>query len=171
MNPTRARLLDVLMQMGLHISVVQLEEIHGEMVGSLQVEGAKLKGVTIAGADSAALIDEIPVLAAIAPYTEQGIEVRDARELRVKESDRIAAVATNLRRMGAQVEEREDGLKIPGGQALRGAELDSFGDHRIAMAFAVAALRARGETLIRGAESAAISYPAFFETLEELVKA
>jgi 3-phosphoshikimate 1-carboxyvinyltransferase len=169
MNPTRARLLDVLMQMGLHISVTQLDEVHGEMVGSLQVQGAKFKGATIAGADSAALIDEIPVLAAIAPYTEQGIEVRDAKELRVKESDRIAAIATNLRLMGAQVEEREDGLKVPGGQALRGTELDSFGDHRIAMAFAVAALRAQGETLIRGAEAAAISYPAFFETLEALV--
>ncbi len=168
MNPTRARLLDILMQMGLHISVTQLEEIHGEMVGSLQIEGAKLKGTTIAGADSAALIDEIPVLAAIAPYTEQGIEVRDAKELRVKESDRISAVATNLRKMGAQVEEFEDGLKIPGGQSLRGAELDSFGDHRIAMAFAIAALRAVGETVIQGAESAAISYPAFFENLEEL---
>src|SRR5580658_7735756 len=170
MNPTRARLLDILMQIGLRISVTQLDEIHGELVGSLQVEGAGLKGATVAGADSAALIDEIPVLAAIAPYTEQGIEVRDAKELRVKESDRIAAVAANLRLMGAQVEEREDGLKIPGGQPLHGAELDSFGDHRIAMAFAVAALRAQGETLIRGAESAAISYPAFFQTLEEVTE-
>jgi 3-phosphoshikimate 1-carboxyvinyltransferase len=170
MNPTRARLLDILMQMGLRISVTQLDEIHGELVGSLQVEGARLKGTTIAGGDSAALIDEIPVLAAIAPFTEQGIEVRDAKELRVKESDRIAAVATNLRQMGAQVEELEDGLKIPGNQSLHGAELDSFGDHRIAMAFAVAALRAGGETLIRGAESAAISYPAFFQTLEELTE-
>ncbi len=168
MNPTRARLLDILMQMGLRISVTQLEEIHGEMVGALQVEGGKLKGAKIAGADSAALIDEIPVLAAIAPFTEQGLEVRDAKELRIKESDRISAVATNLRKMGAEVEEREDGLKIPGGQSLRGAELDSFGDHRIAMAFAVAALRADGETSIQGAEAAAISYPAFFERLEEL---
>jgi 3-phosphoshikimate 1-carboxyvinyltransferase len=136
----------------------------------LQAEGAGLKGITIVGGDSAVLIDEIPVLAAIAPFTEQGIEVRDARELRVKESDRITAVATNLRLMGAEVEEREDGLKIPGGQSLRGAELDSFGDHRIAMAFAVAALRAEGETLVRGAEAAAISYPAFFQTLEDLAQ-
>ena len=169
MNPTRARLLDILMHMGLHISVTQLEEIHGEMVGSLQIEGATLKGTTIAGADSAKLIDEIPVLAAIAPFTDQGIEVRDAKELRVKESDRISAVATNLRKMGAQVEEFEDGLKIPGRQTLHGAELDAFDDHRIAMAFAIAALRAEGETVIQGAESAAISYPAFFENLEELI--
>ena len=170
MNPTRARLLDILIEMGLRISVTQLEQIHGEIVGTLQVEGGALKGTTIAGADAAALIDEIPVLAAIAPYTEQGIEVRDAKELRVKESDRIAAAAANLRLMGAQVEEREDGLRIPGGQSLHGAELDSFGDHRIAMAFAVAGLRAKGETLIRGAESAAISYPAFFQVLEEITE-
>ena len=170
MNPTRARLLEILMQVGLRVSVTQLDQIHGEVVGTLQVEGGQLKGVTIAGADSAALIDELPVLAAIAPFSEQGIEIHDARELRVKESDRIAAVAENLRRMGAQVEENEDGLKIRGGQNLHGAELDSFSDHRIAMAFAVAALRARGEILIRGAESAAISYPAFFETLERVVE-
>src|SRR5271166_1941061 len=142
MNPTRARLLDILVQLGLRISVTQLDEIHGELVGTLQVEGGRLKGASIVGADTAAVIDEIPVLAAIAPYTEQGIEVRDAKELRVKESDRIASIATNLRAMGAEVEEREDGLKIPGAQTLRGAEIDSFGDHRIAMAFAVAALRA-----------------------------
>jgi 3-phosphoshikimate 1-carboxyvinyltransferase len=169
MNPTRARLLEMLLQMGLHISVVEMEEIHGETVGTIQVSGGKLSGAKIAASDAAALIDEIPVLAAIAPYTEQGIDVRDAKELRVKESDRIAAICTNLKLMGAIVEEREDGMTIPGGQTLRGAELDSFGDHRIAMAFAVAALRAQGETLIRGAEAAAISYPAFFETLEELV--
>jgi 3-phosphoshikimate 1-carboxyvinyltransferase len=170
MNPTRARLLDVLTQMGLQISVTQLEEIQGELVGTLQIEGAALSGATIAGTESAALIDEIPVLAAIAPYTEHGIEVRDAKELRVKESDRIAAVAGNLRLMGAHVEESEDGLKIPGGQNLHGAKLDSFDDHRIAMAFAVAALRAQGETLIENADAAAISYPAFFKSLEELVE-
>ena len=170
MNPTRARLLDILMQMGLRISVTSLDEIHGEVVGSLEIEGGALRGVTLAGGDSAALIDEIPVLAAIAPYTEQGIEVRDAKELRVKESDRVAAVATNLRLMGGEVEEREDGLKIPGGQTLHGAELDSFDDHRIAMAFAIAALRAESETLIRGAEAAGISYPAFFTTLEAITE-
>ncbi len=170
MNPTRARLLDMLMHMGLRIYVTELRSVYGELVGTLQVEGARLKGATIAGADTAALIDEIPVLAAIAPYTEQGIEVRDAKELRVKESDRIAAIAANLRAMGAAVEEREDGLKIPGGQSLHGAEIESFGDHRIAMAFSVAALRAQGETLIRDSECAAISYPAFFSALESLVE-
>jgi len=122
------------------------------------------------GADTAALIDEIPVLAALAPYTSEGIEIRDARELRVKESDRIRTVATNLSRMGARVEEFEDGLRIPGGQKLRGASLDSFGDHRIAMAFAVAALGAEGETEITGAEAAMISYPDFFSVLESLLE-
>ena len=170
MNPTRARLLDVLVQMGLRISVTQLEEVHGELVGTLQVEGGRLKGATITGSDTAALIDEIPVLAAIAPFTAEGVEIRDAKELRVKESDRIASIAANLRAMGAQVEEREDGLKIPGAQTLRAAEVQSFGDHRIAMAFSIAALRAEGETMIRGAECAAISYPGFFSALEELVE-
>ncbi|MBZ5598064.1 MAG: 3-phosphoshikimate 1-carboxyvinyltransferase [Acidobacteriia bacterium] len=170
LNPTRARLLDVLVAMGTHISVTQVEEQHGELVGTVQVEGGELGGTTISGADTAALIDEIPVLAAIAPYSREGIEIRDARELRVKESDRIAALAVNLRGMGAQVEEREDGLKIPGGQKLHGAEINSFGDHRIAMAFAVAALRATGETSIQKADAAVISYPGFFEALESAVK-
>ena len=170
MNPTRARLLDVLIQMGLHISVTQLEEIHGELVGTLQVEGARLKGASLAGSDTAALIDEIPVLAAIAPYTEQGIEVRDARELRVKESDRIASIAINLRAMGAKLDEREDGFRIAGEQELHGADLDSFGDHRIAMAFSIAALRASGETRIRDSHCAAISYPEFFSVLQGLIE-
>jgi 3-phosphoshikimate 1-carboxyvinyltransferase len=170
MNPTRARLLDILILMGVGISVTQLQEQYGELRGTVNVEGRGLKGATIAGADTAALIDEIPVLAAIAPYTEGGIEIRDARELRVKESDRIAAIATNLRAMGAQVEEREDGLRIPGRQKLRGAEVDSLGDHRIAMAFAVAALRAERETRIRGAEAAIISYPGFFDALESVAQ-
>ena len=170
MNPTRARLLEILISLGVGISITQMEEQHHELQGTVQVEGRLLRGLSLSGADTAALIDEIPVLAAIAPYTEQGIEIRDARELRVKESDRIAAVATNLRAMGAQVEEREDGLKIPGRQTLHGAEIDSFGDHRIAMAFAVAGLRAEGETRILRADAAVISYPAFFETLEGLLE-
>ncbi len=170
MNPTRARLLDILILLGVGISVTQLEEQHGELRGTVKAQGRGLGTVTITGADTAALIDEIPVLAAIAPYTAGGIEIRDARELRVKESDRIAAIATNLRAMGAEVEEREDGLKIPGNQKLRGADVDSLGDHRIAMAFAVAALRAEGETQIRGADAAVISYPGFFAALESVLQ-
>jgi len=170
MNPTRARLLDILIGLGVRISITQLEEQHGELVGSVRVEGHQLKSAEIGGADSAALMDEIPVLAAIAPFSEDGIRIRDARELRVKESDRIQTIVTNLRAMGATVEEHEDGLSVPGGQKLHGADLDSFGDHRIAMAFAIAALRAEGETRIRGAEAAVISFPAFFETLESLIQ-
>ncbi len=165
MNPTRARLLDILIQMGLKVSVAHLEQYQGELVGTIEARGSEWKGALIAGADTAALIDEIPVLAAVAPYTDGGLEVRDAKELRVKESDRIAAVAVNLRKMGAEVEERPEGMKIPGGQHLHGAELDSFGDHRIAMAFAVSALRAEGETTIQGADAAGVSYPSFFEEL------
>lgn len=170
LNPTRARLLDFLIGLGLKITMTDLEEQHGELVGTLHVHGASLSGARVSGGDAAALIDEIPVLAAIAPYTSEGIEIRDARELRVKESDRIASVATNLRAMGAVVEEFEDGLRIPGGQQLHGTSLDSFGDHRIAMAFAVAALRADGETEIKGADAAVISYPEFFEVLESVVQ-
>ncbi len=170
MNPTRARLLDILILLGVRISVTQLEEQHKELRGTVKVEGGTLGSITIAGADTAALIDEIPVLAAIAPYTTGGMEIRDARELRVKESDRIAAIAANLRAMGAQVEEREDGLKIPGEQRLHGAQVDSLGDHRIAMAFAIAALRAEGETEIRGADAAVISYPGFFAALESVLQ-
>jgi 3-phosphoshikimate 1-carboxyvinyltransferase len=170
LNPTRTRLLDFLTGLGVRISLSDLREEHGELVGMAQVQGAALKGARVVSEDTAALIDEIPVLAAIAPYTSEGIEIRDAGELRVKESDRIASIAKNLRTMGAKVEEFEDGLRIPGGQKLHGASVDSFGDHRMAMAFAVAALRAQGETEIRGADAAVISYPEFFDVLEGVVQ-
>jgi 3-phosphoshikimate 1-carboxyvinyltransferase len=170
MNPTRARLLDWLSILGLRISVMQIEEQHGELVGTIEVRGDQLRGGTISGSDTAALIDEIPVLAAIAPFTKDGIEVRDAKELRVKESDRIAAMAAGLREMGARIEEREDGFSIPGGQQLRGAEVQSFGDHRIAMAFGVAALRAAGETKICGAEASAVSFPGFFDAMNAVAQ-
>ena len=170
LNPTRATLLDVLTALGAHIGVLNLEDKNGELVGTVQVNAPPhgMTGTTISGALSAQLIDELPVLAAIGPYTQNGIRIRDAKELRVKESDRIALVAANLRAMGAEVEEFEDGLEVAGGQTLHGAEIDSGGDHRIAMAFSVAALRAQGETLIRGAESAAISFPEFFDLLERV---
>jgi 3-phosphoshikimate 1-carboxyvinyltransferase len=166
LNPTRAALLDVLAGMGTRIAVLDVNEQHGELVGTVHATGGTLRGGVIAGAQSAALIDELPVLAAVAPYTRDGIEIRDASELRVKESDRIRAVAENLRAMGAQVQELEDGLRVPGGQQLHGATVDSAGDHRIAMAFAIAALRAEGETEIRGAECVDISFPEFFRMLD-----
>ena len=110
------------------------------------------------------------MLAAIGPYTSGGIRIRDAKELRVKESDRIALVARNLRAMGAEVEEFEDGLDVPGGQKLHGATIESGGDHRIAMAFSVAALRAEGATMIHGSENYAISFPEFFELLDRVAE-
>ncbi len=170
LNPTRATLLDVLAGLGAKTSVLNLEERNGELAGTVQLVAPKdgLGGATIAGALAAQLIDELPVLAAIAPYTRNGIRIRDAKELRVKESDRIALVAENLRRMGAEVTEFDDGLDIPGDQPLHGAEIDSGGDHRIAMAFSVAALRAKGETTIQGAESADISFPEFFSLLDQV---
>jgi 3-phosphoshikimate 1-carboxyvinyltransferase len=168
LNPTRATLLDVLTALGAHIAVLNVEEKHAELVGTVQITAPPegLGSTEVSGSLAAQLIDELPVLAAIAPYTSGGIRIRDAKELRVKESDRIALVAKNLRAMGAEVAEFEDGLDVPGGQSLHGATIDSGGDHRIAMAFSVAALRAEGDTLIQGAESAAISLPEFFELLE-----
>lgn len=170
LNPTRATLLDVLATLGAKTSVLNLEHRNGELAGTVQLIAPKdgLTGATISGALAAQLIDELPVLAAIAPYTRNGIRIRDAKELRVKESDRIALVAENLRRMGAEVTEVEDGLDVPGGQSLHGAEIDSGGDHRIAMAFSVAALRASGESVIHGAESADISFPEFFTLLDQV---
>jgi 3-phosphoshikimate 1-carboxyvinyltransferase len=168
MNPTRATLLDVLGDLGARVNVLNLEEKNSELVGTVKVSApAEGLGTTeISGALAAQLIDELPVMAAIAPYTRGGIRIRDAKELRVKESDRIALVAKNLRAMGAKVTEFEDGLDVPGGQKLHGATIDSGSDHRIAMAFSVAALRAEGETQIEGAESAAISFPEFFDLLD-----
>ncbi len=183
LNPTRSALLDVLTAMGSRISMLQVEESYGELVGTIALlppqfarkqrdSGGTGQGrrLTIEGASTALLIDELPVLAAIAPYTAEGLEVRDAGELRMKESDRLNAVTRNLQAMGAQVEQTVDGWRIPGGQRLHGAEIESYHDHRIAMAFAVAALRAEGDTFIRNADCVAISYPGFFTDLERLVE-
>jgi 3-phosphoshikimate 1-carboxyvinyltransferase len=170
LNPTRSALLDVLTAMGSRISMLRIEESHGELLGTIALTPGQGRPVKIEGALTALLIDELPVLAAIAPFTAGGLEVRDASELRVKESDRLSAVTHNLQAMGAQVEQTDDGWRIPGGQRLHGAEMDSYNDHRIAMAFTVAALRAEGESSIRNAECVAISYPGFFEDLEKLVE-
>ena len=172
LNPTRATLLDVLTALGATVAVLNLEEKNTELIGTVQLNPPPkgIGGTTVSGALAAQLIDELPVLAAIAPHSRNGIRIRDAKELRVKESDRISLVVKNLRAMGAEVEEFEDGLDVPGGQQLHGAQIDSGGDHRIAMAFSVAALRAEGETAILGAESAAISFPEFFEMLETVAE-
>jgi 3-phosphoshikimate 1-carboxyvinyltransferase len=177
LNPTRATLLDVLGALGLSLAVEEEREQSNEPVGRLRVRGsgglapAEAGANVIRGASVAQLIDELPVLAVVGTGVEGGIEIRDARELRVKESDRISATVANLRAMGAEVEEFEDGLRVEGPVALRGARLRSYGDHRIAMAFAVAALTARGETEIEGAEECvAISFPEFFPLLESVAE-
>jgi 3-phosphoshikimate 1-carboxyvinyltransferase len=172
LNPTRTAILDVFAEMGASIQMLGLKSSQGEIIGDLAVKGASLKGGVIAGARIPLVIDELPMLAALGPFTEEGIEIRDAAELRVKESDRISAVAENLRRMGAKVEERPDGLKVEGRRAgkLHGAEIEPHGDHRIAMAFAVAGLAAEGNSVIRDAECAAVSFPTFFAELNRLAE-
>jgi 3-phosphoshikimate 1-carboxyvinyltransferase len=172
LNPTRTAILDVFASMGASLQMLSVRCAHGEIVGDIAVKGTSLKGGVIEGEQIPLVIDELPMLAALGPYTEQGIEIRNATELRVKESDRIAALAENLRRMGATVEERPDGLRVEGRQAgrLRGAEIDPHGDHRIAMAFAVAALAADGDTVIRDPDCAGVSYPDFFEDLERVAE-
>src|ERR1700736_2497722 len=172
LNPTRTAILDVFASMGASLQMLSVRSAHGEIVGDLAVKGASLKGGVIEGEQIPLVIDELPMLAALGPYTEQGIEIRDAAELRVKESDRIAALAENLRRMGATVEERPDGLRVEGRAAgkLRGAEIEPHGDHRIAMAFAIAALGANGATLIRDADCAGVSYPTFFDDLDRVAE-
>jgi 3-phosphoshikimate 1-carboxyvinyltransferase len=172
LNPTRTAILDVFVSMGASLQMISVRSAHGEIVGDLAVKGASLKGGVIEGEQIPLVIDELPMLAALGPYTEQGIEIRDAAELRVKESDRIAALAENLRRMGARVEERPDGLRVEGRAAgkLRGAEIEPYGDHRIAMAFAIAALGAEGPTVIRDSDCAGVSYPQFFDDLERVAE-
>lgn len=172
LNPTRSALLDVLVRLGVKAEVAAIEDSQGELVGTLHLApgGARLNGTVIAGPEAVALIDEIPILAVLATQTRAGIEFRDVGELRVKESDRISGIAQNLRAMGAACEARADGLFVPGGQKLRGATIETRGDHRIAMAFAMAALVAEGETTIRDAGCAAVSYPGFYTELERLAE-
>jgi 3-phosphoshikimate 1-carboxyvinyltransferase len=172
LNPTRTAVLDLLAGWGVPISLLSVREAGGELVGDVAVRHSPVEGGEIAGDEVAQLIDELPMLAALGPFTEKGIEIRDAKELRVKESDRIAVVAENLRRMGAQVEERPDGLRVGGRSAgkLHGAEIETHGDHRIAMAFAVAALGAEGGGKILDARCADVSFPGFFDVLEKVVE-
>jgi 3-phosphoshikimate 1-carboxyvinyltransferase len=166
LNPTRSALLDFLCGMGAKIHIPELESVNGELVGEIQVQHSVVRGGVIEGGLAAALIDEIPVLAVLGAASEEGLTVKGAAELRVKETDRIRTVVDNLRRLGVEAEELPDGMAIPGRQKFRAAEFDSFGDHRIAMAFAVAALRADGESVIHGAEAASVSFPEFWNTLE-----
>jgi 3-phosphoshikimate 1-carboxyvinyltransferase len=171
LNPTRSALLDVLSGMGARIRIPNLESANGELVGDIVVEHSPVRGGTIEGAMTAALIDEIPVLAVLGAASEEGLTVRDAGELRVKETDRIRTVVENLRRMGVAAGELPDGFAVPGRQKFRATQFESYGDHRIAMAFAVAALAADGESVIQDADAASVSFPEFWETLAGLSSA
>ncbi len=170
LNPTRSALIDFLVSMGAGIAVTNMEQTGGELIGNLNVQTGPIQGGEIEKELTAALIDEIPVLAVLGAMSENGLTVRDATELRVKETDRIATVAENFRRMGVSMEVAPDGFHIPGKQRFRAAELDSFGDHRIAMAFAVAALAADGECSIHNSEAASVSYPEFYDTLRSITQ-
>lgn len=165
LNPTRSALLDFLIGMGARIRVLSLESRNGELVGEVEVRHSELAGGTVEGGLTAALIDEIPVLAVLGAATENGLVVKDAAELRIKETDRIRTVVDNLRRMGVDAGETPDGMVIPGRQKFRAARFDSFGDHRIAMAFAVAALAGDGDSVVEDAGAASVSFPTFWDTL------
>ena len=173
LNPTRRAVVDVLRSLGADIEVINESEVCNEIIGDLRVRGSEKlvpqRDNIVRGDVIANLIDEIPVLAVFGTQLDGGLEIRDAEELRVKESDRISTVVENLRRMGADVEEFPDGMRIRKSD-LRGAVVDSFGDHRIAMAFAVAGLFAEGETEINGAEWAAVSFPEFFTEIKAISK-
>jgi 3-phosphoshikimate 1-carboxyvinyltransferase len=168
LNPTRSALLDFLVSNGAKITVHDLRQVGGELIGNLRILTSKLHGGDISGAMTAALIDEIPALAVAGALSEQGLTVRDASELRVKETDRIATLEANFRRMGVSIETTPDGFHIPGRQRFHAAELDSAGDHRIGMAFAVAALAADGASKIGNSEAAGVSFPEFFDTLQQI---
>jgi 3-phosphoshikimate 1-carboxyvinyltransferase len=169
LNETRTGVLGVLVRMGAHVrEVVEVDQ--AEPLGSIEITGARLKATRIAGKEIPNVIDELPILAVAAALAQGTTVIADAKELRVKETDRIAAIATNLRAMGVQVVETEDGMEITGGSPLHGAHLESFGDHRIAMAFAIAGLFAEGETVISNTECVATSYPGFDRQLELVMK-
>src|SRR4051812_20419201 len=169
LNKTRSGVLAVLVRMG--AVVREYEHVRdGEPMGSIDISGQRLRGTEIAGAEVPNVIDELPILAVAGALAQGVTTIADAKELRVKESDRITAIATNLRAMGANVEETDDGLEIYGGTPLRGARLQSFGDHRIAMAFAIAGLFADGETVIQDVDCVNTSYPGFYKIIEQVTR-
>jgi 3-phosphoshikimate 1-carboxyvinyltransferase len=169
LNPARTGVLAVLIRMGAHVSEI-VENAECEPSGTVEVRGTKLRATTIGGAEIPNVIDELPILAVAAALAEGRTIIKDAHELRVKETDRIAAVATNLRAFGVQVDEKEDGMEIEGGAKLRGATVESFGDHRIAMASAILATFADGPSHIRDTACVDTSYPGFYEMLRKLAK-
>ena len=168
LNPTRSALLDFLLSIGAPVKVQRIESVNGELIGDIEVRYAPVRGGVIDKELTAALIDEIPVLAVLGAASQEGLVISDAQELRIKETDRIATVAENFKRMGIEVEVTPDGMRIPGKQKFRAAAFDSFGDHRIAMAFAVAALAGDGESTIDNAEAASVSFPEFWNILQQI---
>lgn len=169
LNPSRTAFLDLLKSMGAEIQV-DATEGRIEPLGSVTVTGRPLRAITIGAAEVAACIDEIPALLSVATQAVGTTTIAGAAELRVKESDRLATMSEGLRRMGATVEERADGVSIHGGATLDGATVASQGDHRIAMALAIAGLAAAGPTTIEDADCVAVSYPNFFTDLQELTR-
>jgi len=169
LNKTRIGFVRALEKMGAKIDLIMTEE-NPEPMGTIRITPGPLRGITLAESEIPSLIDELPMLAVLATQAHGVTEVTGAEELRVKETDRIEAVATNLRAMGAVIETRPDGFKIIGPQKLRGAVINSYHDHRIAMAFSIATLIASSESTIEGSECVGISYPEFFDTLDELTK-
>lgn len=169
-NPTRDGILRVAKEMGGDITILNEKTSGGEPTCDLLVRSSSLKGVTIGGEIIPTLIDEIPMIAVMACFAEGITTIKDAQELKVKESNRIDTVVTNLKAMGAHIEATDDGMIIEGGYPLHGAVIDSHLDHRIAMSFAIGALGADGETRIEGAECVKISYPEFYQTLEKLIQ-
>jgi 3-phosphoshikimate 1-carboxyvinyltransferase len=170
LNPTRSALLDFLAGMGAPTKILELTQVGGELIGDILIRNTRVRGGVLEKEQTAALIDEIPVLAVLGAASENGLVVRDASELRVKETDRIATVAENFRRMGVQITVKPDGFEVAGKQKFHAAELDSFGDHRIAMAFSVAALAADGPCTIDNAEAASVSFPEFYDTLRRIAE-
>ena len=172
LNPTRTAFLDVLRDFGASIATQNRREQYGEAVGDIVVSSAQLRseprGTLLAGALIPNIIDEIPILAIVATQVEGRVEVRDARELRIKESDRLRTVAYGIRTLGGEIEEFEDGFAITGPQRLGGGRVETSGDHRIAMAFAIAGLIAEGSTEIIDADCASVSFPEFYESLAML---
>ena len=164
-NPTRTGILDVLREMDANMTISNEQEVGGEPIADITVESSDLRPVEVSGAIIPRLIDELPVLTVAAMHANGVSRFRDAAELRVKETDRITTTSGELSRMGARVEEMPDGMVIYGGQRLAGAVVRSHGDHRLAMTLAVAAMAARGETTIQGADAVHVSYPAFWEQL------
>ncbi len=168
LNPARTGVIDILKRMGAEIEIENLREKNNEPLGDVVVKGSKLKGITIGGEIIPRVIDELPILALAAAKAEGKTTIKGARELRVKETDRIRALATNLSRMGGKVEEKEDGLVIQGPTELKGGRLASFADHRMAMALVIAGLLAQGETVVSDTDCIKTSFPEFEETLEKL---